>query len=405
MRKAVVVSAALGLAAVAVWAGPQGAPFRVSSCANCRQESPAVAGSPSGGFLAVWEGASATDLRGISGRLYTPTAPAAADFPVSKNVAPDQYDADVARDNQGNYVVVWSEVANGNSEIMAQRLQANGTPLGAAFKVNQDAAGTQTIPADFNPAVAATKGGFVVVWLNLLPAGNSFAGTTPQVLARRFNAAGVPLGPQSKLSTGLVDDERPDVCVDSTDRIIAVWTNVDQFLPFQQSKLGISMRRLSPAGAPLAPEEVILKPAANLLRPAVSCGSASTFVVVWHSDLPPAVVGTDIIGQRFSRLGRKTGAAFRINTLTTNLQMNPAISHDAKGNFVVVWQGDTGAKVGIFGRRFTAAGAAAGPEFEVFSDAHFRPLNPAVAHTSTTGNFVVVWQSAANQIFARRYTP
>ena len=112
--------------------------------------------------------------------------------------------------------MVWSEVANGNSEIKGRRYQANGTPLGAPFKVNQDPAGTPTIPADFNPTVAATEGGFIVAWMSILPAGNGFPGTTPQVLARKLSTAGAPVGTQVKISTGLVNGDRPDVCVDTS---------------------------------------------------------------------------------------------------------------------------------------------------------------------------------------------
>lgn len=406
MRKAVVFGGVLCLAAVSALAAPQGPPFKVSSCATCRQEMAAVAGSASGSFMVVWQGTSAADLRGINGRLFTSTGTAAAvDFLVNKVVAPDQYDAAIARDAQGNFIVAWSEVANGNSEVMAQRFMPTGAPLGTAFKVNQDATGTPTVPADFKPVVAATKDGFVVVWLNLLPAGNSFPGTTPQVLFRRFNSTGAPIGAQVKLNTGLVNDRRPDVCVDTSGRIITVWTSVDRFLPFEPSKEGISMRRLTAAGAAIAGEEVVIPPTSTAIQPAVSCGAGSTFVVVWHGDLPPAVEGTDIIGQRYSRLGRKVGAAFRINTVTASSQRNPSVSHDSKGNFVVVWQGYTGSKNGIFGRRLTGAGVALGTEFEVASDEHLKLEDPRVAQIGTNGNYVVVWQSPTKAIFGRRFTP
>ena len=406
MRKVVIFVGVLCLAVLSALAGPQGAPFRVSSCATCRQEMPAVAGSASGSFLTVWQGMSTRDLRGINGRLFASTGTAAAvDFLVNKDVAPDQYDVAVTRDAKGNFIAVWSEVAAGNSEIKGQRFTAAGAPAGTVFKVNQDAAGTPTIPADFKPAVAATKDGFVVVWINLLPAGPSFPGTDPQILMRRFNATGAPLGAQVKLNAGLVTDVRPEVCVDTSGNIISIWTSADRFLPFQPSKYGISMRRLSAAGAALAPEEIVAPPTANLLQPALACGSGSTFVVVWHSDQPPAVELTDIFGQRYSRLGRKVGPVFRINTVTTNYQNNPSVSFDPKGNFVVVWQGYTGSKYGVFGRRFTGAGAAAGAEFEVASDLHLKLEDPRVAHVGTAGNYVVVWQSPTRAIFGRRFTP
>lgn len=403
---------ALG-AATAAWAGPtaQGAPVRISSCTTCIEESPAVAGAPSGAFTTVWEGTTANDPKGVSGRFFGATGTAlAANFRANPNAA-DQYDAAVARDNAGNFIAVWSEVSNGNSEIMARRYKVNGTPLGAIFKVNQDAAGTPTIPSDFNPAVAPTKdGGFIVVWMNLLPSGPGFPGTTPQVLARKISSAGAPLGTQVKINTGLVNGDRPDVCVDTQGQPVAVWTSVDGFPLFEANHKGVSLRRLTPAGAVTGTAEtVVAAPTSDSLKPAVACGAGSTFVVVWHSNQPPTVDRYDILGLRFSRLGRPVGQPFVINTATAQDQRNPSVAFDPKGNFVVVWQSYVSAqKAGIYGRRFAAAGTPLSTEFEVTSGANgpTAPGNPDVATIGPNGNFVVVWQTGGGQgVFGRRFTP
>jgi hypothetical protein len=350
-----------------------------------------------------------TNPNGVSGRFYTSKGnPRSADFLANKDLVQDQYDPAVASNGQGNFIVVWSEVVNGNSEIKGRLYRVNGTPLGPPFKVNQDQVGTPTTPADLNPVVAATKDGFIVAWMNLLPAGTGFPGTTPQVLARKLGPTGTPVGSQVKISTGLVSGDRPDVCVDSSGRPVVVWASVDGFPPFEANHKGVSLRRLTPAGAPLdAAETVVAAPKANSARPAVSCGSGSTFVVVWHSDQPPAVERTDILGQRFSRLGRPVGSVFRVNTTVTKEERNPAIVHDAKGNFVVVWQAYLdGVKVSILGRRFAASGAALSPEFEVFAgDNGLVPSSPDVATVGTTGSFVVVWQKATQGVFGRRFAP
>jgi hypothetical protein len=402
----------LGWAASA-WAGPtaQGAPFRFSSCTSCIQQSPAVAGSASGAFLGVWEGTSATDSQGVSGRFFTSAgAPQAADFLASRNLAADQYDAAVARDTQGNFIVVWSEVAAGNSEIVAQRYRANGTRLGATFKVNQDPTGTPTIPADFKPAVAGTNdGGFIVAWMNLLPPGPGFSGTTPQVLARKISSAGAPIGTQVTISTGLVNGDRPDVCVDTAGRPVVVWTSVDGFPLFESNHKGVSLRRLTPAGAPTgAAETVVAPPVATSARPAVACGNGSTFMVVWHTDQPPATDRSDILAQRFTRMGRPAGKVFRVNGTTTGNQSNPSVASDPQGNFVVVWQAYVSSQlVGIYGRRFAASGSALSPDFPVVSgpDDATAASNADVATVGTAGNFVVVWQSGAQGISGRRFTP
>jgi hypothetical protein len=414
MRKAIAFwggALALGLS-VSAWAGPtaQGAPFHVSSCTACIQQAPAVAGVSSGAFLTVWKGASPVDANGVSGRLFTSAGnPRATDFLANKDLVQDQYDPAVAGDAKGNFIVVWSEVVNGNSEIKGRRYQVNGTPLGVPFKVNQDQTGTPTVPADFNPAVAATKDGYIVVWMSILPAGNGFPGSTPQVLARKLNTAGAPVGAQVKVNTGLVNGDRPDLCVDTMGRPVVVWTSVDGFPLFEANHKGVSLRQLTSAGAPMGTAEtVVAAPKADSVRPAVSCGSGSTFVVAWHSDQPPAAERTDILGQRFTRLGRPAAPPFRINTTVTKEERSPSIVHDAKGNFVVVWQAYLdGFKVSILGRRFAASGAALSPEFEVFSGADnaLVPGNPDVATLGTAGNFVVVWQDGSQSISGRRFTP
>ena len=414
MQKAVLLWGgvlALGLSAAA-WAGPtaQGAPFHVSSCTTCIQQVPAVAGSASGVFLTVWKGASPVDSNGVSGRMFSGTGtPMGSDFLANKDLVQDQYDPAVARDGQGSFIVVWSEVVNGNSEIKGRRYGPTGAALGAPFKINQDQAGTPTIPADFNPAVAALKDGFIVTWMSILPAGNGFPGTTPQVLARKLGPTGAPVGNQVKINTGLVNGDRPDVCVDTSGKPVVVWTSVDGFPLFEANHKGVSLRQLTPAGALVGTAEtVVAAPKAGSVHPAVSCGNGSTFVVVWHSDQSPAVDQTDILGQRFSRLGRPVGTPFRINTTVVNQDRNPSIAHDAKGNFVVVWQAYLGsAKVSILGRRFNASAAALSPELEVFAGADnaMVPGNPDVAMIGTTGNFVVVWQDGAQSISGRRFTP
>lgn len=402
---------ALCTTSAAAWAAPAplGAPFRISPCTNCRQENPAVAGMTSGASMTVWEGSSVRDAFGINGRFFNAAGAAlGADVLVAQPLPPDQDDAAVARDTKGNFIVVWSSVSGGNIEIMARKYQANGKAVGNPFKVNADATGTPTVPSDLNPVVAPMNdGGFVVAWINLLPPSPTFQGTTPQVLARRFNAAGAPVGAQVKVNTGLVSGDRPDICVDTTGRPIVAWTTVDEFRPFEPSKKGASLRILTAQGALTGTTETVASaPTAKTSRAAISCGAGSTFVVVWHTDDALWVERTDIVGQRFTRLGRPAGAKFRVNSITTGDQKNPAISHDSTGAFVVAWQSDLGNVNAIHGRRFAANGVATGTDFVVFSEqeSSLAPAAPDVAHLNAN-NFVVVWQDGARALFGRRFKP
>jgi len=424
VKKALALTLLLGVPAVSFGGAkppaapkPVAAPFHVSSCnstSTCRQEDPAVAGvvgsgkaaSTDAGFFALWAGRSEADLHGISARRFDKTNPLSADTLLSP-VAGDQYDPGITVQKAGTFVAVWSEISGGHSDIKAQRLSAAGVPLGAPIAVNVDDPAAPGVPDDLLPVVAPTKdGGFAVAWMKVL-AGVPFSPTSPQVVFRRFDAAGVPRGPQIALSQGLSDD-RPALCVDSVGNVNVVWASVDKFVPFAQLHYGVSMRRLSAAGVPLAAEQVVTPPKSNVpLHPSISCASNNSFVVVWHSDQAPATVGTDILGQKYTKAGAKSGAQFVVNATTANEQRNPSIAHDATNAFVIVWETATannGGKLGIFGRRYSGNGKA-GAQFEVAANQAERTLNAVVAPTSANGNFVVLWQDASREIWGRRFTP
>jgi len=135
------------------------------------------------------------------------------------------------------------------------------------------------------------------------------------------------------------------------------------------------------------------------VAPAVSADANGDFVVVW-SDFTQDGSVFGIFGQRYDASGVRRGNEFQINTYTTDSQYLPAVASDLNGNFVVVWtsygQGagtDYGLGYGyaIVGRRFNAAGVAQGGEF-LASYVTFAQ-NAARVATDAAGNFVVVWQS------------
>jgi hypothetical protein len=415
-------SVAVGVEAAKVPAAPKpvAAAFRVSSCTDntlCRQEDPAVAGvvgsgkrgggGSDSGFFAVWAGSSATDTHGISARRFNKTSPLTNDVLISP-VAGDQYDPGVTVQKAGTFVAVWSELTDGHFDVKAQRFGSTGTPVGTPIAVNVDDPAAPGVPDDLLPAVAPTKdGGFAVAWVKVLSGVQSSA-ASPQIVFRRFDAAGAPLGAQTALSQTLSND-RPALCVDSVGNVDVAWQSVDEFAAFEPSHYGVNLRRLSAAGVPLAAEQVVAPATSNIpLHPSISCASNNTFIVVWHTDQAPATAGTDIVGQKYDKNGVKSGAPFVVNTSTANEQRNPSIAHDATNAYTIVWETMTstnGSKLGIFGRRYSSAGKA-GPVFEVVThDITQKSLNAVVAPTSANGNFVVLWQTGTKAIWGRRYTP
>ncbi|MEP7010872.1 MAG: hypothetical protein ABJC13_11160 [Acidobacteriota bacterium] len=387
---------------------PIGAKARASSCTTCSQTTPSIAGLASGEFLIAWEGESSIDAKGVVGRLFKNTGmPKAADFQINKGVVPpEQFDVAAAGDATG-YVAAWSSVANANSDVFAQRYSLAGVPQGTPILVNVD---NPALPpyADFNPTIGRTAGGgFVIAWIRYLPPGATTPGTDPEIQIRRFDKNGVALGAPVKLNTRLVNGDRPDLCVDSTGQIDVAWTTADGFPLFQPNHKGVSLRRISAAGVLQGAETIVAPPLASNAQMNISCGTGGNFVIVWESDQPPAIDRFDILGARYTKLGRRVGNVFRVNSVTAENQRNPAVSHDSKGNFVVVWEHNLTFGGAINGRRFSVAGVATGTDFAVdtYPSGNPRSIEPEIAHVGTAGNFVVAFQDGLQGVWMRRFTP
>lgn len=409
MKKAVcVLSLLLSLSSVAAQAGTQasGAEFHAGTCINCDKKIPAVAGAKTGEFVVVWEGASRIDSQAVLARFFAKNgAPRGVQVQVNKQVAPDQYDAAVAVDAAGNTIVVWSELVDDNSEIFFQRYNTKGKALGAAVQVSVDDPAAPATPLDVFPSIAATPdGGFAIAWIQSVPPSDTDR-IPPVVMFRSYTKNAAPVANPVRLNTGLVRGIRPDVCVSNSGQSSVVWTSVDGFRPFQSNKKGISMRRVTKAGVPAGREVVVAEAKAYDSDAAVSCAANGTFVVVFHTDETPAADRMDVLAQRFTPLGRKTGPVIRINSQAVGDQRDAAISHDAAGNFVVVWESRDATATRIVGRRFKANGTADGADFVVDTQGATEqmPGEPDVAHVGAAGEFVVVWQAGEEDVVGRRY--
>jgi hypothetical protein len=134
------------------------------------------------------------------------------------------------------------------------------------------------------------------------------------------------------------------------------------------------------------------------------------FVVAWDSyGQEPGTIGTGVYAQRYNAAGVPQGGELHLNTFTTSYQRTPDVALDAVGNFVVAWDGfdQDGSSLGIFARRFSAAGAPFGNEFQVNVFTTNAQSEPSIA-ADDAGNFVVAWTSrdqdgASDGIFMRRY--
>jgi hypothetical protein len=212
------------------------------------------------------------------------------------------------------------------------------------------------------------------------------------------------LGAEFQVNTYTTSRQQyPAVAGDTAGNFVVVWNSLGE----DGSNRGAFGRRFSASGVPLgAAFQVNSYTMGAQFFPQVSRENDGDFVAVWDS--PRDGAERDIFAQRFSSTGAPVAAEFQVNAQTSGLQYLPRIDHDAAGGFVVVWYGPDADGNGVFGRRFNAAGAAVGDDFQVNVYTIFTQYLPDLA-VEGDGDFVVVWQSDNQDgfnkgVFARRFT-
>jgi hypothetical protein len=203
------------------------------------------------------------------------------------------------------------------------------------------------------------------------------------VLGARAAAAQPAAGPEflvDAYTTGAHGS--PAVAADGHGNFVAVW----------QRDGAIFGQRFTAGGARRG-SEFEVSPSGGL--PSVAASAAGAFMVAWHDDA--GANGIEVQARRYDASGAPAGGVLAVNTYTTGTQAGPAVAADGAGNFVVVWQsaGQDGPGYTVFGRRFDAAGAPLGGEFQVSAalSGHFGDQTQPAVDANASGSFVVAWHS------------
>ncbi len=329
--------------AMAPKASPLGSEFQVNTYTTSDQSYSDVAVEPDGDFVIVWhsDGSFGTDTSGrsIQGQRYVNGVPDGSQFEVNTYTTSNQFRPDVAADRDGDLVVVWTSYGSGFtdtsfSSIQGQRYDSSGTSQGSQFQVN-----TYTTGFQGSPAVAKeSDGDFVVVWHSF---GSDDSDTSLRsIQGQRYASDGTPQGSQFQVNTYTTDfQEDPAVAVGSNGDFVVVWES-NGSADSDTSSQSIQAQRFAYDGMPLEGQlEVNAYTTNTQLFPSVAMEPDGGFVVTWHSY---GSAGSDtsfssIQGQSFTSDGQPRGSQFQVNTYTTGFQRLPSVGVDSAGSFAVVW--------------------------------------------------------------------
>jgi hypothetical protein len=378
--------------------GPE---FQVNTYTTDVQYAPAVASDAAGNFVVVWYSQESSDTdtsaSSIQGQRYDASGVALGNqFQVNTYTTGIQTRSAVTTDGGGGFVVVWESMGSAGTDtngrsIQGQRYDSGGTAVGGEFQVNSYTTGNQ-----YKPAVAAeAAGSFVVVWESQGSAGTDTAGRSIQ--AQRYDGAGVAQGGQFQVNSYATSNQlRPSVAIGANGFLVA-WDSAGG-PGSQPTGTSIQAQRYDAAGVAQGVQfQVNSYTSANHFYSNVTAVPGG-FIVVWSS-LGSAGTDTDgssIQARRFDGTGSALGTQFQVNSYTTGFQVEPGVTADAAGNFVVAWSSsdasDDAGYYSIHARRFDASGTPVDLQFQVNSYTTGEQRSAGVAG-APAGNFVVVWDS------------
>jgi hypothetical protein len=321
------------------------------------------------------------------GQWALPPEPVSPEFLVNTTDVLFQENPAVASDAQGNFVVVWHSQDGGDAphEVYARRYTAAGQPLGDDFRVSDVDAGYLT-----NPAVAMDAAGeFVVTWTSGY-----------DIVARLYDAAGQPRGGTFPVNTVTAGEQNASsVAMDAAGNFMVAWQE-------DGPSYSVYARRFDASGAPRGDQfRVPTYASIGEEQPTVAMDAAGDAVVAWQSD-NQAGSPFDIYAQRYDAAGAPAGGEFRVNTLTAGEQSYPGVAMDADGDFAVTWSSaEADGWHHVYVRRFSGDGSPLGPEVRAGTSQLGHEYIPVVA-MSDAGEVTVAWVRSAgdvNDVYGRSF--
>jgi hypothetical protein len=369
---------------------PLGSEFQANTYINGTQGEAALAADGTGRFVVIWRSNQAPDPVGVFGQRFDAAGvPLGSEFHVNTYTTSHQALPAVASDPAGNFLVTWSSGFDSDQDgddwgVFAQRFDASGTPLGGEFQVN-----TYTTGRQWRPAVAAdAAGNFVVTWDSCCGQDGDSSG----VFARRFDAAGIPLGLEFAVNTyTTAGQDDPAVAADPMGGFVVAWAG---------SPGDVFARRFDSTGTPLGAEvQVNTYTSGSQFRPSVASDSAGNFLVVWESVNGQDGDSSGVFGQRYASTGAPLGPEFRANTSTADRESDPTVACDGGGSCIVAWTNEVVGSQGgfandVFAQRYDATGSPIGGEFQVNTYTAVQQFPAPAAAADGTGTFVVVWNGS-----------
>jgi hypothetical protein len=340
------------------------------------------------------------DAESLESRELLVASPLGVELRINTQTGNSQGDPSIAMDADGDYVVTWESNAQDGSGYGIYAQRYNAAGVPQG---NEFRANQTTQLSQSFPAVAMdADGDFVITWQSDNQDGSSHA-----VYAQRYNAAGVAQGGEFRVNTFTNNSQSsPAVAMDGDGDFVIAWQSFGQ----DGSNFGIYARRYNAAGTAQGGEfRVNNYTNSAQANPSVAMDADGDFIIAYQSNVQDGN-SMGVYARRYNAAGTAQGGEFRVNTQTVGSQFWPGVDMDSDGDFVVAWHsyGQDGSSYGIYAQRYNAAAAPQGSEFRVNTNTTNSQTKPSVA-LDEDGDFTITWNSLGQDgssygVYAQTYS-
>jgi hypothetical protein len=319
---------------------PQGSSFRLSDVSTGSQVDPNIEARPDGGYWTAWADARSGNPDIYCQRLNRNGSKVGANFLVNDDHGSAlQRCSSIGMDANGLMCIAWEDERNGATDIYRCVTDAAGSPLGANLRLNGDGPGGA---AQYYASVAGGDGRFLVAWTDMRAGSDS-----TDIYAQYVDGNGTPVG-----SNFLVNSDGsgasqwyPYVAMDSSNNAVILWMDTRNG-PYQ-----MYCRRYDSNRNPLGPEFAVQDSTGYGYYGSAAMNRSGRFITAWMDT-------SDIYCQAFRADGTRIGGNILVNLDLPGVYHGyPSCAIDEQGRFVVAWEDTRDDVYDVYLQWFDSTGA------------------------------------------------
>jgi hypothetical protein len=235
----------------------------------------------------------------------------------------------IAVEPEGNALAVWEQSDGTRYDLWASRYTPE-SHWGSAERIEAGNAGDAV-----RPRVAVDlEGNVLAIW-------EQFDGVRWSIWANRYTRSGGWSAAQRVESNGAGDARRPQIAIDGSGNVVAVWIQSDG------TRFNVWTNRYTPGRSWGTPELIETDNTSNASKPRIAVDPNRNALAVWEQSDGTRV---HLWSNRYTQLNGWGTAEVVENLL--NSSHSPQVAVDARGNGLVVWHQSGDRRTDIWANRF-----------------------------------------------------